>query len=206
MDHSSPEKSHSLPGPVPAKKDPLSFVSASSPLSVGSGGGNTHKLSNLPLIMKSAPSTEAPPNPIQAGVLIKTQSGSLEQLNALSGKNHDIKLYFASKVIPSLLLALRIVLGMIPVSNVGRKRKHPVKPGKHICKYCGRACAKPSVLEKHIRMHTDERPYPCDICALRFRTKSNLYKHRKSYTHTSKLKERVSRSPLRLLNFTLAAS
>jgi hypothetical protein len=55
--------------------------------------------------------------------------------------------------------------------------------GRHVCKYCGRACAKPSVLQKHIRTHTGERPYPCSSCGLRFKTKSNLYKHCKSRTH-----------------------
>ncbi len=52
--------------------------------------------------------------------------------------------------------------------------------------YCGRACAKPSVLKKHIRSHTGERPYPCIPCGFSFKTKSNLYKHRKSHTHAVK--------------------
>ena len=67
--------------------------------------------------------------------------------------------------------------------QVGRKRKHPQKPGKYICSYCGRGCAKPSVLEKHIRAHTGERPYPCVPCGFSFKTKSNLYKHCKSRSH-----------------------
>uniref|UniRef100_UPI00358E15FA human immunodeficiency virus type I enhancer-binding protein 2 homolog n=1 Tax=Myxine glutinosa TaxID=7769 RepID=UPI00358E15FA len=57
------------------------------------------------------------------------------------------------------------------------------KLGKYVCHYCGRACAKPSVLKKHIRSHTGERPYPCQACGFAFKTKSNLYKHRKSHAH-----------------------
>ncbi|XP_015277478.1 PREDICTED: transcription factor HIVEP2 [Gekko japonicus] len=69
----------------------------------------------------------------------------------------------------------------------GHKKEHkPKKPGKYICPYCSRACAKPSVLKKHIRSHTGERPYPCIPCGFSFKTKSNLYKHRKSHAHAIK--------------------
>uniref|UniRef100_A0A667Y8C5 HIVEP zinc finger 2a n=1 Tax=Myripristis murdjan TaxID=586833 RepID=A0A667Y8C5_9TELE len=68
----------------------------------------------------------------------------------------------------------------------GKKEQKPKKPGKYICHYCGRACAKPSVLKKHIRSHTGERPYPCVPCGFSFKTKSNLYKHRKSHAHAIK--------------------
>lgn len=60
------------------------------------------------------------------------------------------------------------------------------RPGKHVCPYCNRFCAKPSVLQKHIRTHTGERPYPCNECGFRFKTKSNLYKHCKSRVHLTK--------------------
>ncbi|XP_052386622.1 transcription factor HIVEP2 [Carassius gibelio] len=67
-----------------------------------------------------------------------------------------------------------------------KKEQKLVKTGKYVCQYCGRACAKPSVLKKHIRSHTGERPYPCIPCGFSFKTKSNLYKHRKSHTHVVK--------------------
>lgn len=50
-------------------------------------------------------------------------------------------------------------------------------PGRYICPYCQLNCAKPSVLQKHIRAHTNERPFPCTLCGFAFKTKSNLYKH-----------------------------
>ncbi|CAK1540110.1 unnamed protein product [Leptosia nina] len=55
--------------------------------------------------------------------------------------------------------------------------------GRYVCPYCKLPCAKPSVLQKHIRAHTNERPYPCVPCGFAFKTKSNLYKHRRSRTH-----------------------
>ncbi|XP_030013251.1 transcription factor HIVEP3 [Sphaeramia orbicularis] len=72
------------------------------------------------------------------------------------------------------------------VGSPRRGEKKPQKPGKYVCSYCGRPCAKPSVLQKHIRSHTGERPYPCDPCGFSFKTKSNLYKHRKSHAHRIK--------------------
>ncbi|EFN74646.1 Transcription factor HIVEP2, partial [Camponotus floridanus] len=53
----------------------------------------------------------------------------------------------------------------------------------HTCPYCKLTCAKPSVLQKHIRAHTNERPYPCKPCGFAFKTKSNLYKHCRSRSH-----------------------
>lgn len=67
-----------------------------------------------------------------------------------------------------------------------KRERKPQRPGKYVCTYCSRACAKPSVLQKHIRSHTGERPYPCGPCGFSFKTKSNLYKHRKSHTHRVK--------------------
>ncbi|XP_072008703.1 zinc finger protein 40 isoform X2 [Engystomops pustulosus] len=71
--------------------------------------------------------------------------------------------------------------------NMVLKDQKPKKQGKYICEYCNRACAKPSVLLKHIRSHTGERPYPCVTCGFSFKTKSNLYKHKKSHAHAIKL-------------------
>uniref|UniRef100_A0A9J7XH61 Zinc finger protein 40 n=1 Tax=Cyprinus carpio carpio TaxID=630221 RepID=A0A9J7XH61_CYPCA len=73
------------------------------------------------------------------------------------------------------------------VSEISAKDQKTKKQGKYVCEYCKRACAKPSVLLKHIRSHTGERPYPCVTCGFSFKTKSNLYKHKKSHAHAIKL-------------------
>ncbi|XP_058706565.1 zinc finger protein 831 [Poecile atricapillus] len=67
------------------------------------------------------------------------------------------------------------------IGNLGKSKKS----GKYICKHCGRDCLKPSVLEKHIRSHTGERPFPCTTCGIAFKTQSNLYKHRRTQTHVN---------------------
>ncbi|XP_054993356.1 zinc finger protein 831 [Sorex araneus] len=68
-----------------------------------------------------------------------------------------------------------------PLGSPGRARG----AGRHLCPHCGRDCGKPSVLEKHIRSHTGERPFPCASCGIAFKTQSNLYKHRRTQTHLS---------------------
>ena len=55
--------------------------------------------------------------------------------------------------------------------------------GKFVCDNCGIRCKKPSMLKKHIRTHTDVRPYHCRYCNFSFKTKGNLTKHMKSKTH-----------------------
>ncbi|XP_007904566.2 zinc finger protein 40 isoform X1 [Callorhinchus milii] len=82
---------------------------------------------------------------------------------------------------------VQVAPGYNQMSDILLKDQKPKKQGKYICEYCNRACAKPSVLQKHIRSHTGERPYPCITCGFSFKTKSNLYKHKKSHAHAIKL-------------------
>uniref|UniRef100_A0A0A9WCW1 Zinc finger protein 40 n=1 Tax=Lygus hesperus TaxID=30085 RepID=A0A0A9WCW1_LYGHE len=63
----------------------------------------------------------------------------------------------------------------------------PTSDGRYVCPYCKLSWSKPSVLQKHIRAHTNERPFPCLPCGFAFKTKSNLYKHCRSRAHTLKI-------------------
>ncbi len=47
--------------------------------------------------------------------------------------------------------------------------------GKYICEECGIRCKKPSMLKKHIRTHTDVRPYICRVCNFAFKTKGEHF-------------------------------
>ncbi|XP_039279578.1 uncharacterized protein LOC111053115 [Nilaparvata lugens] len=74
-----------------------------------------------------------------------------------------------------------------PNDNEVQDESKVTSGGRYMCPYCKLACAKPSVLEKHIRAHTNERPYPCVPCGFAFKTKSNLYKHCRSRAHAVKV-------------------
>lgn len=48
--------------------------------------------------------------------------------------------------------------------------------GKYICEECGIRCKKPSMLRKHIRTHSDVRPYHCTHCNFSFKTKGERFR------------------------------
>ena len=47
------------------------------------------------------------------------------------------------------------------------------------CDTCGKIFDRPSLLKRHIRVHTGERPHVCDICTKGFSTSSSLNTHRR---------------------------
>ncbi|XP_055640624.1 zinc finger protein 43-like [Toxorhynchites rutilus septentrionalis] len=49
-------------------------------------------------------------------------------------------------------------------SSVGKLTKN------HHCSYCDKSFVSNSALTSHIRVHTQERPFPCSFCTKRFRT------------------------------------
>lgn len=56
----------------------------------------------------------------------------------------------------------------------------PRRPKKHSCPDCSFRDARLSVLKIHMRRHTGERPFKCEVCSRVYISTSNLYRHRRS--------------------------
>ena len=59
--------------------------------------------------------------------------------------------------------------------------------GKPKCGFCHKVFPKQSQLRLHVNIHYFERPFRCEACAVSFRTKGHLQKHKRSTGHFNKV-------------------
>lgn len=62
------------------------------------------------------------------------------------------------------------------------RAQHRVRHTPYKCTFCEKMFAKPSLLERHMRIHTGERPYACDMCPKTFNQKNALQMHMTKHT------------------------
>lgn len=158
---------------------PMGVITCAAPMNTSSNVTYTHKkFKRAPIEASEALDhqhppplqREAPAGPIKASTLcIETP---LTPTNGLL-------------VAPPASIPAAATSPAAPEAEEARRRNG--RGGKYKCEYCGMGCAKPSVLDKHKRTHTNERPYSCSQCSTAFKTKSNLLKHTRSRSHALRL-------------------
>lgn len=63
-----------------------------------------------------------------------------------------------------------------------KETNHKFRTKNKMCSYCGKAFATRDHLNRHVRTHTKEKPYPCNYCEMRFSMVQNLRRHEKLHT------------------------
>jgi hypothetical protein len=83
---------------------------------------------------------------------------------------NKLKKIVSQKMTSMLLLSLQFAPRIAYIDSFGFEKCLP-------CSVCGKMYRTTAHLQRHMRSHTDERPFLCTICGMAFRLKHHLKEH-----------------------------
>lgn len=63
----------------------------------------------------------------------------------------------------------------------------------YFCYFCDEDFDKNSNVKDHLRIHTNMRPYKCDVCRTSFKQQGQLTKHKKTKKHINRLSQMLKK-------------
>ena len=111
----------------------------------------------------------------------------------------SIRSFFRETCVPPLerRLLLKVLRSppSIHFSQSSRSDDTKVSPKssskKHFCTLCPKSFVRPAELSRHVRTHTNERPFACPVCKEKFKRNDHLKSHLSKHTQKKEHKCQV---------------
>lgn len=71
-----------------------------------------------------------------------------------------------------------------PITSELKKSQSKFVTKVHMCNYCNYTSSKRYLLSRHMKCHSEERPYKCSVCERGFKTWASLQNHANTHTGT----------------------